>query len=424
VAACRGRKAQTPFAVLAVAGLVLLAGCSSSSSPTSSVSSQAATTDPALVAPIEKVAGEAMSKHHLRALIVQVTKDGQNVYTGARGTSMTGVPATPDMHFRIGSFGFTYIGQIFAKLVDEQKVSLDDPLSTWLPDLPDADKITVKNLLNMTAGYADYVYQPSLLQAYSRDPFQQWTNEELIDIGVTAPMLFKPGTNWAYSHTNYVILGEVLEAITGKPLADVMQEYVLDPMGLSQTSTNANTPAIPEPVLHSFSSERRADLKIPPAVGFYEEATFWNPSWTTAEGAVLTSTISDVSRSMAIVGSGEQVSPEMYQEQVGPNLVGFGKVDPTGKCPVCQPNTATGSYGLGVVLLGSWITQTMNFGGTGASSGYLPEDKLTISVATTYDAAAFDSDGLYANASTEIFKALTSALAPDQGLSPADGPER
>lgn len=404
-------------------GLVLLAACSSSQSP-ASTDSQAASVDPALIAQIEKVAEESMSKHDLRALIVQVTRDGQDIYTGATGTSMTGVPATADMHFRSGSFGFTYIGEIFAKLVDQGKVSLDDPLSTWLPDLPKADKITVKNLLNMTSGYADYVYQTSLQKSYYADPFQQWTNEQLIDIGISAPMLFEPGTNWAYSHTNYVILGEVLEKITGQPMAEVMREYVIDPMGLTGTSTNDDTPAIPEPVLHSFSSERREFLKIPAAVGFYEEATFWNPSWTTAEGAVLTSTISDLSRSMAIVGSGEQVSPEVHQEQVGPNLVGFGKVDPTGKCPVCQPNTATGSYGLGVVLLGSWITQTMNFGGTGASSGYLPEDKLTISVATTYDAAAFDSDGLYANASTEIFKALTSALAPDQGLSPADGPER
>lgn len=77
-----------------------------------------------------------MSKHHLRALIVQVTKDGQNVYTGARGTSMTGVPATPDMHFRIGSFGFTYIGQIFAKLVDEQKVSLTTRCPHGCPTFP------------------------------------------------------------------------------------------------------------------------------------------------------------------------------------------------------------------------------------------------------------------------------------------------
>ncbi len=406
--------------MLAVSALLLLAACTGSPNPGQSGSPSAAA-DPALTAQIEQVVGEAMGEYDLRSLIVQVTRDGQDLYKGATGTSMTGVPATTEMHFRSGAFGFTYIGQIFAKLVDEGTVSLDEPLSTWLPDLPEADAITVKNLLNMTSGYADYVYQPSLLKAYSRDPFRQWTNEELIDIGVSAPMLFEPGTNWAYSHTNYVILGVVLEKITGEPMADVMREYVLEPMGLTGTSTNDDTPAIPEPVLHSFSSERRADLKIPPKVRFYEEATFWNPSWTTAEGAVLTSTISDISRSMAIVGSGEQVSPQMYQEQVGKNLVGFGEPDPSGKCAACQQNTETGSYGLGVVLLGEWITQTMNFGGTGASSGYLPPDGLTISVVTTYDAKAFDSEGLYTNASSEIFKALTEVLAPEQALSEPKG---
>jgi CubicO group peptidase (beta-lactamase class C family) len=406
---------RTKSLLIATMGLSVLAACSSSQSAGPS-ETRVAAPDPAQTAQIEAVARESMDKHNLRALIVNVTKDGQDVYTGATGTSMTGVPATADMHFRSGSFGFTYIGQIFAKLVDQGEVSLDDPLSTWLPDLPKADKITVKNLLNMTSGYADYVYQPSLQKDYYGDPFQQWTNEQLIDIGVSAPMLFEPGTNWAYSHTNYVLLGEVLEKITGKPMADVMQEYIIDSMDLTGTSTNGNTPAIPEPVLHSFSSERREFLKIPASVGFYEEATFWNPSWTTAEGAVLTSTISDLTRSMTIVGSGEQVSPEMYQQQVGQNLVGFGKADPTGKCEVCRENTEAGSYGLGVVLLGPWITQTMNFGGTGATSGYLPSDELTISVATTYEADAFDSEGSYANASSDIFAALTAALAPDQAL--------
>ena len=408
---------RTTRLLLAALAVSLLAACSSNAGAEQAPSESASPVpDPAMTARIETVAREAIDKHNLRALIVQVTQDGQEIYSGAMGTSMTGVPATVDMHFRSGSFGFTYIGQIFAKLVDQGQVSLGDPLATWFPDLPEADRITVKNLLNMTSGYADYVYQPSLQKDYYGDPFQQWTNARLIDIGVSAPMLFEPGTNWAYSHTNYVILGEVLQKITGKPMADVMQEYVIEPMGLVGTSTNKNTPAIPEPVLHSFSSERRQFLDIPESVGFYEEATFWNPSWTTAEGAVLTSTISDLSRSMAIVGSGEQVSPQMYQQQVGANLIGFGEADPTGRCEVCRENTEAGSYGLGVVLLGPWITQTMNFGGTGATSGYLPADKLTISVATTYEALAFDSDGSYANASTQIFRALTESLAPDDAL--------
>jgi len=93
-------------------------------------------------------------------------------------------------------------------------------------------------------------------------PFRQWTSEELIRIGISKPMMFEPGTNWGYSHTNYVILGRVLEKITRMSLAEAMQKNIFDPMDLKETQS-FGTPQIPEPVLHAFSSERRADLRVP-----------------------------------------------------------------------------------------------------------------------------------------------------------------
>ena len=137
-------------------------------------------------------------------------------------------------------------------------------------------------------------------------------------------MDFAPGNNWGYSHTNYVILGRVLGKITDEPMADIMQEYIIEPMGLKDTNSNGNTPGIPHPVLHTFSSERREILQIPPNIGFYEEATFWNPSWTTAAGAVLTTNIYDMTTSMVIIGSGKLVTPTTYRLQVGNHLIGFG----------------------------------------------------------------------------------------------------
>ena len=100
---------------------------------------------------VEEIARNSMACYDLRAVIVRVTKDGKNIYTGAMGESMTGVAATPAMHFRNGSFAFSYIGEIFAQLIDQKKLrNLDQPLSRWLPDLPLSDQITIKNLLNMT----------------------------------------------------------------------------------------------------------------------------------------------------------------------------------------------------------------------------------------------------------------------------------
>ena len=100
----------------------------------------------------------------------------------------------------------------------------------------------------MTSGYADYVYQPELLDGTGLDPFRQWTSEEMIGIGTSVPLYFEPAEqNWGYSHTNYVILGRALEQIAGKPMAEIMQEYIVEPMGLANTSSNENTPLIPSP---------------------------------------------------------------------------------------------------------------------------------------------------------------------------------
>jgi CubicO group peptidase (beta-lactamase class C family) len=124
-------------------------------------------------AAIKQVAEDAVQQYDLRSIIVRVTSDGENVYTGALGDSMNGVPAAPGMHFRNGAFAFTYISTMLLALVDEKKVKLDDKLSQFLPDLPGADRITLKNLANMTSGYVDYVYEPEVLIGNNLDPFRQ-----------------------------------------------------------------------------------------------------------------------------------------------------------------------------------------------------------------------------------------------------------
>jgi len=360
---------------------------------------------------IQTITSDAMKQYELKSIIVQVTSDGNNVYTGALGESMTGVPATPDMHFRAGAMAFTYMSTMLMELVDQEKVKLDDKLSKFFPSLPEADRITLRNLANMTSGYADYVYQPEVLHGVVFEPFRQWTPEELIQIGTSKPMMFEPGANWGYSHTNYVILGRVLEKITGMPLAEAMQKYIFGPMDLQQTQS-FNTPQIPAPVLHTFSSERREDLRVPPGIPFYEESTFWNPSWTTAEGAVQTTDITDMTKSMVAVGTGKVLSKASWEAQIGPNLVGFGHADPN--CPVCRQNTTAFNYGLGVLNMGPWIAQSKGFAGCDAIVGYLPSKKLTIAVVVTYAPGAFDEQGnrKSSDASRKVFASLTNALGP------------
>ena len=193
------------------------------------------------------------------------------------------------------------------------------------------------------------------------------------------------------------------------PLSEAMQKYIFVPIGLRQTQS-IDTPEIPDPVMHSFSSERREDLRVPADVRFYEEATFWNPSWTTAEGAVQITDITDFSKSMEVVGNGTLLSPHSHAEQVGPNLVGLGHIQDD--CKPCRENTTAFNYGLGLVNLGPWVIQSKSFAGSGASVGYLPAARLTIAVVTTYTPEAFDHEGNSFDLSQPIFALLANALAP------------
>src|SRR5215204_5373718 len=181
---------------------------------------------------IVAITRDIMEKQDVKAVILRVTIDGQEVVTEALGESMTGVPATSEMHFRNGAVAISYISTLLLRLVDQNEVALNDPLVTWLPDLPDADQVTLRMLTNMTAGYPDFVQNPKLSQELYADPFRQWTPEEQIALSLSTPRIFAPGTNWDYSHTDYVILGQALEKITGQALDVALQEQVLGPMNL------------------------------------------------------------------------------------------------------------------------------------------------------------------------------------------------
>src|SRR5437764_6116877 len=234
-----------------------------------------------------------MKTEHLRAVIVKVMEGDKVTMSQAFGESMTGVPATTAMRFRNGAVAFSYLGTLLMEFVDEHKAKLDDTIDHWMPTLPEANKVTLKMLTNQTSGYPDHETNPKWLDAFIADPFHIWTFEERLKIAFSRPIQFDPGTNWSYAHTNFMILGEILSKIGGKPLDALLREKVLDPMGLTAT-TQTQTSAVPSPVLHTYDSERRAALGIPPGTPFYEESTFWNTQWGTPIGANETTTIDDL----------------------------------------------------------------------------------------------------------------------------------
>jgi CubicO group peptidase (beta-lactamase class C family) len=356
------------------------------SSRQESQTSQQVKTDGGKADHIIAIAQDAMAQNDLHAVILSVSIGKQNVVTTALGESMTGVPATTEMHFRNGNVAVSYLATLLLQLVDQRRVGLDDPISTWLPSLPHAESITLDMLAESRSGYVDYETTPSFVEAVLANPFRAWSQQELIQIGTSQPLLYPPGTSFNYAHTNFVILGMALQKITGKPVATLMQEHVLTPLGLHETDSSS-TADIRPPVLHAFDSER----------GRYEESTFWNPSWTLATGAIMTSSIEDVRKSAISIGEGTLVSSASHKAQITP----LSLITPPGKPPIY--------YGIGVALNNSWVYQQPLFFGFNGVMAYLPSKKIAIAVTTTLGEKSSSST----NYSTLIFKSIGKYLAPD-----------
>src|SRR5207342_1659242 len=144
-----------------------------------------------------------------------------------------------------------------------------------------------------------------------------------LDYAFRRPMQFEPGTNWSYAHTNFMILGVILSQIGKKPLQTLLQQKVLKPMGLKHT-IYSETASLPNPVLHSYDSERRPAFNLAPDVPFYEESTYFNSDWGVPPGANEATNIDDMITTAVAFGTGKLVSKASYKAMTDPNLLGFG----------------------------------------------------------------------------------------------------
>jgi len=150
--------------------------------------------------------------------------NAQSKYHAVAGTANndTGKALTADMLFRIASITKTFIATAILRLTEMQKITLDDTLDQWYSDYPESSHITVRMLLNHTSGISDY--------AVGGSP------EEIIAASADMPRYFEPGADWAYSNTNYIFLGRIIEQITQGTLGDFLKKEVFEPAGLEMTS--------------------------------------------------------------------------------------------------------------------------------------------------------------------------------------------
>ncbi|HEU5484277.1 MAG TPA: serine hydrolase domain-containing protein [Microlunatus sp.] len=397
--------------------VLLLSSCSGSPGPPDPTPPPAI--DRAAATAVDEVVTALMATEHLKAVIAEVSVDGRVITRRAYGESMRGVPATTEMHFRNGAVAVSYISTLLLRLVDDGMVDLDDRVSTWLPDVRYADQVTLRQLAQMTAGYEDYVSAPAFTKMLYADPFRTFTPEELIAIGTSRPLLYPPGTNWNYSHTDYVILGLALEKITGLSLREALSEYVLGPLGLDQT-LDPGTPYVPAPALQVYTSERRWALGIPSGTPFYEDSTYWNPSWTLARGAIQTTTIDDLHTTAIAVGTGSLLTGQSYSDMITKSLI--GQTTYLEGCATCYPQQSAYTYGLGIVSTGDWLMQNSLSAGQGSAFAYLPSRKVAIAVTVTFTPQAFTEPESPDNAADLLWRRIAAELVPDEAPVIRSGP--
>jgi D-alanyl-D-alanine carboxypeptidase len=142
---------------------------------------------------------------------------------------------------------------VIMQLVEEKKLSLDDPISRYIRGVPNGDNIKIAQLLEMRSGLYNYTSDPIISTSLDTNPGKVWTSDELLAIAFAHPPSFPPGIQYDYNNTNYALLGLVAEKLDGKPLAQIMRDRLFAPLHLQQTqlpTTTVNT--MPEPYSHGY----------------------------------------------------------------------------------------------------------------------------------------------------------------------------
>jgi D-alanyl-D-alanine carboxypeptidase len=286
-------------------------------------------------------------------------------------------PMTPEVHHRIGSVTKTFTATLLLKAESEGLLSLDDTIDRYVKGVPNGDEITLRQMADMTSGIASYTEDKQWGEEAFADQRRSWKPEELAQIGIEDSPLFDPGTEWHYSNTNTVMLGLVLEQVTGKPVGDLYREQIIEPLGLKNTSfPDPADSSIPEPHAQGYTLQGQSD-------GEPADVTDWNPSWAWTAGAMI-STVEDLLAYGRALGTGDGLlSPEQQSERLDSFV---NDLSPLNQPPL---NGELG-YGIGLANDNGWIGHNGELPGFNTYLFYHPELDAVVVVATNSDIPSGD----------------------------------
>ncbi|MBT2442882.1 beta-lactamase family protein [Streptomyces sp. ISL-36] len=338
---------------------------------------------PELTARLDRTIEDVRRQAGIPGAVVGLWMPGRGCYVRASGVAdtVTREPMFKDTFVRIGSETKTFTVTALLQLVDDRRIRLDDPISKYILGVPNGHRITLRHLAEMRSGLFPYTADPDFNHDLLSDPKRSFTPWESLAYGFRHRNTFEPGQQFQYSNSNLVLLGLVIEKVSGHKLADVIHKRVLRPAQLHHTLFPEGA-EFPEPHARGYTDQTLN--------GAIADATDWNPSWAWAAGAMI-SELHDLRRWAKVLATGELLSPETQAQRL--------KTLPTG-----FPGT---SYGLGIFETNGWIGHNGSIPGYETVTVYLPSQKATLVIMINTDVTSRGQEP-----STPLARAITAVATP------------
>ncbi len=318
---------------------------------------------PKLRAEVDRIARKVLATTGVPSASIAVVQDGQIAYVQAYGDARLEprTAARPDMRYSIGSISKQFTASAILMLADQHKLSLDDPVSRFLPTLTRAEGVTIRELLSHTSGYQDYWPQDYV------PPFmlQEITADQILDRWARKPLDFDPGTKWQYSNTNYIVAGLIVEKASGTPLLEFLRARVFAPLGM-ESVTNIDQERLRETDPAGYLRYALGPPRVAPKEG---------KGWLFAAGE-LAMTAQDLARWNVGMLDQRLLTPASYAEM---------------ETEVRLKNGLGTKYGLGIDVTTESghrvLAHNGEVSGFAASNMVFPDDRAAISVLTNEDSS-------------------------------------